>query len=70
MSPLSTKHWYAVLLIPPILVLLVLQVLKRAVSPAYAPNLFLIGLVFRLRAGFPEEIGRTGYAFPRRGFEQ
>jgi CAAX protease family protein len=39
--------------------------LKTFVSPAYAPNLFLPGLGFGLLAGFFEEIGWMGYAFPR-----
>ncbi len=58
-------HWYAALLIPPTLVLAVLFCLERFVSPAYAPNSFLIGIFFGVPAGFLEEIGWTGYAFPR-----
>jgi uncharacterized protein len=58
-------RWYAMLLIPPALVFAVLLCLKAFVSPAYAPNLFLPGLAFGLLAGFFEEIGWMGYAFPR-----
>ncbi|MGA9042893.1 MAG: CPBP family intramembrane glutamic endopeptidase [Terriglobales bacterium] len=57
--------WYAALLIPPILVLTVLFCLKTFVSPVYASNRFLIGILFGLPAGFLEEIGWTGYAFPK-----
>jgi membrane protease YdiL (CAAX protease family) len=58
-------RWYAMLLIPPALVFSVLLCLKTLVSPSYAPNRFLPGLGFGLLAGFFEEIGWTGYAFPR-----
>jgi uncharacterized protein len=58
-------RWYAMLLIPPALVFAVLVCLKTFVSPAYAPNRFLPGLGFGLLAGFFEEIGWMGYAFPR-----
>jgi membrane protease YdiL (CAAX protease family) len=49
------------------LVLAVLLVLENLVSPAYAPNRFFVGVAFGLPAGFLEEIGWTGYAFPRMG---
>jgi membrane protease YdiL (CAAX protease family) len=58
-------RWYAALLIPPILVLTVLFVLKMYVSSAYAPNFFLVGILFGVPAGYLEEIGWTGYAFPK-----
>jgi membrane protease YdiL (CAAX protease family) len=57
--------WYLVLLIPPALVLGVLFGLETTVSPSYAPHLFLLGLLFGVPAGFLEEIGWMGYAFPR-----
>jgi membrane protease YdiL (CAAX protease family) len=57
--------WYAALLIPPILVLSVLLILKTFVSSSYAPNLFLMGLFFGIPAGYLEEIGWMGYAFPK-----
>jgi|SRR5581483_1287163 len=56
-------RWYAALLIPPSLVLLVLLYLERFVSPVYAPNHFLLGIFFGVPAGILEEIGWTGYAF-------
>jgi uncharacterized protein len=57
--------WYAILLVPPALVFSVLIGLKTFVSLAYAPNHFLPGLGFGLLAGFFEEVGWMGYAFPR-----
>lgn len=55
--------WYAGLLIPPVLILLVLLALAVCVSPVYTPNRFFIGVSFGLAAGFLEEIGWTGFAF-------
>jgi len=57
--------WYATLLIPPILVLTVLLCLATFVSPVYTPNLFVIGILFGIPAGFLEEIGWMGYVFPK-----
>jgi membrane protease YdiL (CAAX protease family) len=57
--------WYTALLIPPVLVLTVLLFLQRFVSPVYAPNRFFMGILFGLPAGFLEEIGWMGYAFPK-----
>jgi membrane protease YdiL (CAAX protease family) len=56
-------RWYAGLLIPPGVILLVLLGLAAFVSPVYAPNRFFIGISFGLIAGFLEEIGWTGFAF-------
>ena len=58
-------RWYATLLIPPVLVLIVLLFLETFVSPAYAPNRFLFGILFAIPAGVLEEVGWTGYAFPK-----
>jgi membrane protease YdiL (CAAX protease family) len=58
-------RWYGLLLVPPVLILSVLLFLQTFVSPVYAPNRFLIGILFGLPAGFLEEIGWTGYAFPK-----
>jgi uncharacterized protein len=58
-------RWYAALLIPAILVLTVLLVLERFVSAVYAPNRFFLGILFGIPAGFLEEIGWMGYAFPK-----
>ena len=57
--------WYAVLLLPPLLILLVLNVLARKFSPAFAPNHFWMGVAFGVPAGICEEIGWMGFAFPK-----
>jgi membrane protease YdiL (CAAX protease family) len=58
-------HWYATLLIPPGLILAVLLILRTLVSPVFAPNMFLLGIVFGLFPGFFEEVGWMGFAFPK-----
>lgn len=58
-------RWYAPLLIPPVLVLGILLVLKTLVSPVYAPNFFVVGILFGVPAGLLEEIGWMGFAFPK-----
>jgi membrane protease YdiL (CAAX protease family) len=69
LSRISLRHvsrrWYAALFLPPLLVVGVLLFLRRVVSPAFAPNFFTLGIVFGIPAGFLEEIGWTGYAFPK-----
>ncbi len=58
-------RWYATLLIPATLILLILFLLEKFLSPVYTPNFFLLGIFFGLPAGIFEEIGWTGYAFPK-----
>jgi uncharacterized protein len=58
-------RWYTAFLLPPALVLTVLFLLERFVSPVYATNHFFIGILFGIPAGFLEEIGWMGYAFPK-----
>lgn len=57
--------WYAVLAVPPVLVILVLSTLRTFVSPVYTPNRFWLGIFFGVPAGLLEEIGWMGFAFPR-----
>lgn len=63
-------RWYAVLLIPPATVLVVLLLLERLLSRSFAPNHFWIGFAFGVPAGICEEIGWTGFAFPRMRAQQ
>ena len=56
--------WYTILLLPPVAMLAVLTLLRTFVSSSFAPNSFLPGLAFGVIAGFVEEIGWTGFAFP------
>ncbi|HEY6446324.1 MAG TPA: CPBP family intramembrane glutamic endopeptidase [Acidobacteriaceae bacterium] len=57
--------WYLMLFAPPALVFTVLIGLKMTVSSSYAPNFFPLGILFGVPAGYLEEIGWVGYAFPR-----
>ncbi len=58
-------RWYTALLIFPILVLFVSLVLSALVSTEFFPIFFGIGLVLGLFAGFFEETGWMGFAFPK-----
>lgn len=58
-------RWYAVLALPPLLVLLVLSTLCAFRSPAFTPNHFWLGVLFGIPAGILEEIGWMGFAFPQ-----
>ena len=59
------SRWYAFLLIPPTAVLGTLFFFDRFVGPEYSPNFFWLGLAFGIPAGLLEEIGWTGFAFPK-----
>jgi membrane protease YdiL (CAAX protease family) len=57
--------YYLAPLVPPACILAALLSLRAIVGPAFAPNLFPIGLAFGLIAGFLEELGWSGFAYPR-----
>jgi membrane protease YdiL (CAAX protease family) len=58
-------RWHSALVIPPFMILGVLLCLKTFVSPIYTPNRFWLGVSFALLAGFLEEIGWMGFAYPK-----
>jgi CAAX protease family protein len=58
------RGWFLPLLVAPLLVFGLLELLSHTVSNAFAPNHFVVGIVFGIFAGFWEEIGWTGFAFP------
>lgn len=57
--------WYFVLTTPAVLLLVVLLSLRNFWSPVFAPNDFWPGLSSALVAGWLEEIGWSGYVFPK-----
>lgn len=59
-------QWYAVAVLTPfVLILAVLFLFRTLVSPAFAPKIFPLGIVFGLVPGFLEEFGWMGFAYPQ-----
>src|SRR5438105_3624026 len=56
--------WYASLFIPPVIMGGLLLILGKILSPVFSPGFFSIGFLFGIPAGFLEETGWTGFAFP------
>lgn len=56
---------FLVLLVPPAGVLVTLVILSLTVSPIFRPGLQLFGPPIGIVAGFLEETGWTGFAYPR-----
>lgn len=57
--------WYAAaLFLCPAIMLAVISVLARVVSPVFHPNLFVLGITFGIVPGFLEEFGWMGFAYP------
>ncbi|HET7002871.1 MAG TPA: CPBP family intramembrane glutamic endopeptidase [Puia sp.] len=61
-----TKNaWLLSLLIPPLLIFIALLALSVFISKEYEPGFFLMGILFGIPAGFLEELGWMGFAFPQ-----
>lgn len=58
-------RWYGTLFIPPLFVFAVLIVSSRLISPVFRPHLSPLGLAYGILPGFVEELGWSGYAFPK-----
>lgn len=60
----ARRVWYLPLFIPPCVIATVLYSMKTFVS-GILPGTFVAGIAFGIPAGLLEEIGWTGYAFPK-----
>ena len=60
-----TGMWFLAVLIPPTGILLVLEAFRTFVSPQYAPQFLIYGIAAGILAGLFEELGWTGFAYPR-----
>jgi len=59
-------RWYAIAcLLAPGVLQVMLCAMAVTISPVFAPGLFPLGVVFGPIAGFFEEIGWSGFAYPR-----
>jgi membrane protease YdiL (CAAX protease family) len=61
----TQRRWLLTLLVPPVAIFGVLTVLRAFVSPNFAPGFFVYGIGAGLLAGVFEEVGWTGFAYPR-----
>ena len=57
--------WYLTVLIFPVLILLASLLLSITISPAFAPILLIGNIMMGVAAGFLEEPGWMGFAFPK-----
>jgi len=57
--------WYLTLLIFPFFILVVSLLLSATVSPEFTPIFLVEGILMGITAGFLEETGWMGFAFPR-----
>jgi membrane protease YdiL (CAAX protease family) len=59
------RRWWLLLTLPPIAILGSLGALQAGVSANYAPGFLIFGFAAGAFAGFFEEFGWTGFAYPR-----
>jgi membrane protease YdiL (CAAX protease family) len=65
MTSRRLHRWWLVFCIPPVGILSVQAHLSVAVSSRFVPQFLVFGIAAGLIAGFFEEIGWTGFAYPR-----
>jgi membrane protease YdiL (CAAX protease family) len=58
-------RWWLVLLMPPVGILSIQVLLSAAISSNFTPGFLVYGIAAGLIAGFCEEVGWTGFAYPR-----
>jgi membrane protease YdiL (CAAX protease family) len=58
-------RWLLVVLIPPVAILAVLELFRAVAGPSFTPGFLVFGIAAGVLAGVFEEIGWTGFAYPR-----